>query len=152
MIHPAWHLHDVLCIEVKWAGWQYTALTYSFPNFEPVPCSMSAYYYCFLNWIQISQEAGKEVWHSHLLKNFLQFVVIHTVKGFSIVNEAEVDFFGIFLLFIWSSMLAIWSLVPLPFLNPACTSGISQFTYCWSLLWRILSITLITCEMSTIVQ
>ena len=33
------------------------------------------------------------VWYSHRLKNFLQFVVIHTVKGFSIVNEAEVDVF-----------------------------------------------------------
>ena len=41
--------------------------------------------------IQISQEAGKVVWYSHLLKNFPQFVVIHTVKNFSIVNEAEVD-------------------------------------------------------------
>ena len=40
-------------------------------------------------------------------------------------------------------MLAIWSLVPLPFLKPAWTSGISQFTYCWSLAWRILSITLL---------
>ena len=38
-------------------------------------------------------------------------------------------------------MLAIWSLVPLPFLNPSCTSGSSQFTYCWRLAWRILSIT-----------
>ena len=38
-------------------------------------------------------------------------------------------------------MLAIWSLVPLPFLNPAWTSGSSRFTYCWSLMWRILSIT-----------
>ena len=49
-------------------------------------------------------------------------------------------------------MLAIWFLVPLPFLNPACTSGSSQFTYCWSLAWRILSITLLTCEMSTILR
>jgi len=46
-------------------------------------------------------------------------------------------------------MLAIWSLVPLPFLNPACTSGSSWFTYSWSLAWRILSITLLTPEMST---
>ena len=45
-------------------------------------------------------------------------------------------------------MLAIWSLVPLPFLNPACTSGSSQFTYCWSIVWRILSIILLECEMS----
>ena len=49
--------------------------------------------YCFLTCIQISQEAGKEVWYSHLLKNFPQFVVIHTVKGFGIVNKAEVDVF-----------------------------------------------------------
>ena len=40
--------------------------------------------------IQISQETGKVVWYSHLLKNFPQFVVIHTVKGFGIVNEADV--------------------------------------------------------------
>ena len=40
-------------------------------------------------------------------------------------------------------MLAIWSLVPLPFLNPAWTSAISQFTHCWSLAWRILTITLL---------
>ena len=44
----------------------------------------------FLTCIQISQEAGKVVWYSHLLKNFPQFVVIHTLKGFGIVNKAEV--------------------------------------------------------------
>ena len=48
-------------------------------------------------------------------------------------------------------MLAIWSLVPLPFLKPAWTSGSSWFTYCWSLAWRILSIILLACEMSAIV-
>ena len=48
-------------------------------------------------------------------------------------------------------MLAIWSLVPLPFRKPAWTSASSQFTYCWSLAWRILSITLLVCEMSAIV-
>ena len=47
----------------------------------------------FLTCIQISQEAGKVVWYSHLFKNFLQFVVIHTVKGFGIVNKAEIDVF-----------------------------------------------------------
>ena len=48
-------------------------------------------------------------------------------------------------------MFAIWSLVPLPFLNPAGTSGSSRFTYCWRLAWRILSITLLAaCEMSII--
>ena len=48
---------------------------------------------CFLTCIQISQEAGKVVWHSHLFKNFLQFDMIHTVKGFDLVNKAEVDVF-----------------------------------------------------------
>ena len=43
--------------------------------------------------IQVSQEAGSVVWYSHLLKNFPQFIVIHTVKGFGIVNEAEIDVF-----------------------------------------------------------
>ena len=63
---------------------------YSFPNLEPVHCSMSGSNCCFLTCIQISQEAGKVIWYSHLLKNFPQFVVIHTVKGFSIVSEADV--------------------------------------------------------------
>ena len=49
-------------------------------------------------------------------------------------------------------MLAIWSLVPLPFRKPAWTSGRSRFAYCWSLAWRILSITLLACEMSAAVQ
>ena len=43
--------------------------------------------------MQISQEAGQVVWYSHLLKNFLQFVVIHTVKDFGVVKKAEVDVF-----------------------------------------------------------
>ena len=47
----------------------------------------------FLACIQISQEAGKVVWYSHYLKNFPQFVVIHTVKGFGVVNKAEVEVF-----------------------------------------------------------
>ena len=63
---------------------------YSFPNFEPVHCSMSGSKCCFLTCIQISQEAGQVVWYSHLFQNFPQFTVIHTVKGFGIVNEAEV--------------------------------------------------------------
>ena len=59
---------------------------------------MSSFNCCFLTCIQISQEAGKVVWYSHLLENFPQFVVIHVVKGFSIVNEAEID---VFLKFSW---------------------------------------------------
>ena len=48
---------------------------------------------CFLTCIQISQEAGQVVWHSHLFQNFPQVVVIHIVKGFGIVNKAEIDVF-----------------------------------------------------------
>ena len=48
---------------------------------------------CFLTCIQISQEAGQVVWYSYLFKNFPQFVVIHTVKGFGLVNKAEIDVF-----------------------------------------------------------
>ena len=66
---------------------------YFFPNLEPIHCSMPGSNCSFLTCIQISQEAGKVVWYSHLLKNFPQLVVIHTVKGFSVVNEAEVDVF-----------------------------------------------------------
>ena len=48
---------------------------------------------CFLTCIQISQEAGKVVWYSLLFNNFPQFVVIHTVEGFGVVSEADVDVF-----------------------------------------------------------
>ena len=41
------------------------------------------------------------VWYSHILKNFPQFVVIHTVKVFSVVNEAEIDIFMEFPCFIY---------------------------------------------------
>ena len=48
---------------------------------------------CFLTYIQVFQEAGKVVWYSHLSQNFPQFIVIHTAKDLSVVNEAEVDVF-----------------------------------------------------------
>ena len=66
---------------------------YFFPSFEPVRCFMSCSSCCFLTCTQISQEAGQVVWYSHLFKNFLQFVVIHTVKGFGVVNKPEIDVF-----------------------------------------------------------
>ena len=47
----------------------------------------------FLAFIQMSQETGQMVWYSHNFKNFPQFVVIHTIKGFGIVNKAEIDVF-----------------------------------------------------------
>ena len=54
---------------------------------------MSSFNRCFLTCIQISQEADKVVWYSHLFKNFPQFVVIDTIKGFGVINKAEVDVF-----------------------------------------------------------
>ena len=75
---------------------------YSFPNFEPVHCSMFGSNYCFLTCVQVSQEGGKVVWYSHLLKNFP--VVVHTVECFSIVNEVEVDVFLEFSCFFYDPM------------------------------------------------
>ena len=66
---------------------------YSFANYEPVSCSMSSSNRCFFSHKQVSQETGEVVWYSHLFKNFPQFVVIHTVKGFGTVSEAEVGVF-----------------------------------------------------------
>ena len=81
--------------------WQYIGLSYSFPNFEPVCCSMSGSNYCFLIYIQVSWKTRKVVWYSHFFKNFPWFIVIHTVKGFSAVSEAEVDAFLEFLCFLY---------------------------------------------------
>ena len=92
---------------------------YSFSYLEPLCCSMSSSNCCFLTCIQVSQEAVQVVWYSHLFQYFPQLILIHTVKGFSIVNKAEID------VFFWNSLafsmiqqiLAIWSLFPLPFLK-----------------------------------
>ena len=54
---------------------------------------MSSSNCCFLICTQISQDVGKVFWDPHLLKNFPQFIVIHIVKGFGIVNKAEIDVF-----------------------------------------------------------
>ena len=64
---------------------------YPFTNLEPVHCSTSGSNCCFLTHIQISQEASKVVWYSHLLKNFPQFDMIRTVKGFGVASRAEVN-------------------------------------------------------------
>ena len=126
---------------------------YIFPDLEPVCCSMSSSSSFFLTWIHISQEADKVVWYSHLIKYFPQFVMIHTVKCFGVVNKAEADVF---------LELSCFSYDPTDvdnltsgfsdFSNLAWTSGSSQFTYYWSLAWRTLSITSLGCEMGTIVQ
>ena len=66
---------------------------FSFSYLEPVCCSMSSSNCCFLSCIQVSQEAGQVVWYSQLFQNFPQFIVIHTVKGFGIVNKSEIEVF-----------------------------------------------------------
>ena len=68
---------------------------YSFPilNQSIVLCPNC----CFLTYIQVLHEAGKVVWYSCLFQNFPQFVVIHTVKVFNVLSEAEVDVFLEFL-------------------------------------------------------
>ena len=107
--------------------------------------------------MQVSQETGKMVWYSHVFKNFSQLLWSAQSKAFfNVVSEAEVDVFYLvftelkYLFSVIQQMLAIWSLVPLPPRNPACTFGSSQFTYCWSLTLRIFGITLLVCKMSTI--
>ena len=83
---------------------QYTALTCSFSYLEPVCCSMSRSNCYFLTCIQVSQETGQVAWYARFFKNSPQFIVIHTVKGFVIVNKIEiVGFSGSLLLFRRSS-------------------------------------------------
>ena len=129
--------------------WLYIDWYTPFPiwNQSFVPCWVCY----FLTCTQISQEEGKVVWYSHLSKNFPQFFVIHTVNDSSILNEEEVDSFLEFPCFYYDylisgssafskSSLSIWK-----FLVHYWTK------YCWSFAWRILSTTLLVCEMSTTV-
>ena len=106
---------------------------YSFSYLEPVCCSMSCSNCCFLTCIQVSQEAGQVVWYSHLLKNFPEFIVIHTVKGFGIVNNAEIDVF-LELFCFFHDPADVGNLISgfSAFSKPAWTSGSSQFTYYWN--------------------
>ena len=80
---------------------------------------------------RVQLEAGQVVWYSHLFQNFPQFAVIHTVKDFSVVNEAEVDVFLEFSCFFYDPAdvgnLISGSSV---FSSPICTSGSFHFTYC----------------------
>ena len=67
---------------------------------------MSSSNCCFFTCIQVSQETSKVFWYSHLFKNFLLFIMIHTVKGFSVVSEAEVNAFMKFSCFLcdWTNV------------------------------------------------
>ena len=128
VIHPARHFAwYTLHISYKEAGWQYIALTYSFPNLNqsvvPCPVLVVAYWpaYRFFR----RQVSGLVFLSLRILQSFLWST---TVKGFRVVSEAEVG------IFFWNSLafsmipwiLAIWFLVPLPSLNPTCTSGSSH--------------------------
>ena len=106
---------------------------------------------CVLTHIHISQVRRSD---SCLFRDYSQSIVKHRINGFSAVNDADYADFFFFFPF-WNPlafsriqwMVAIFCLVPLSFPNIGCTSTNSWFTY----YWRILSITLLICEMSTIV-
>ena len=127
-------------------------MTYSFPDLEPVCCSMSRSNCCFLTCIQISQEADQVVWYSHLLKNLPQFLVIHTVKGFGIVNKEEVDVF-LELSYFFDDPMYISNLISGSSAFSKSSLNIQKFTVLnyLNLAWRILIITLPVCELNGIV-
>ena len=120
---------------------------YSFLCLEPVYCSMSSSNCCFLTCIQISHGADQVVWYPHLFKNFPQFVVIHTVKGFGIINKAEVDVFLEFSCLFYDPMdvgnlisdssafsktsLNIWSFLVHRLLKPGLENFEHYFTSMW---------------------
>ena len=88
-------------------------------------------------------------WYSHLLKNIPQLVVIHTVKGFGIANK-EVDVF-LELSCFFDDPMDVDNLIFGSSAFSKSNLNIWKFMYCWSLAWRILSITLLVCEMSAVV-
>ena len=140
------------------------SLTYSFSYLDLVFYSMPRSNCYFLTCIRFSQEAGQIVWYSHLLKNFPQFVVIHTVKGFGIVNKTEVDVFLelscfcndptdvgdlISASFAFSkTILTIWKFILHVLLKPDLEDFEHYFTSVWdecncvvvSILWNCLSL------------
>ena len=125
----------------------------SFPDLERVCCSMSSSNCCFLTCIQISQEAGQVVWLPISFKNFPQFVVIHTVKGFGIVNKAEVDVFLEFSCF-FNDPMDVSNLISGSSAFSKSSLNIWKFTVQILLKpgWENLSMPLLVCEMSAVVQ
>ena len=89
---------------------------------------------CFLTCIQISQEAGQVVWYSHLFQNFPKFAVVHTVKGFGIVNKAEIDVF-LELSSFFNDPADVGKLISgsSAFSKTSLNIRSSWFMYCWSL-------------------
>ena len=117
-------------------------------QFWLVSCSMSGSNCCLLTCIQISQETGKVVWYSYLLKNFPQFVVIYTVKGFGVINKAKVDVFLELSCFFCNPVdignlisgssafskysLNIWKFTVHVLLKP----GLENFEHCFASMWN----------------
>ena len=93
------------------------------------------------------------VWYSHLLKNFPQFVVIHTVKGFGIVKKAEIDVF-LELSCFFHDPADVGNLISGFSAFSKTSLNIREFTVHVLLKpgLEILSITLLACEMSAIVR
>ena len=114
---------------------------------------MSRSNWFFLTCIQVFQEAGQVVWYSHLFQNFPEFIVIHTVKGFGIVNKAETDVFLELSCFFYYSA-DVGNLISGSSAFSKTSLNIWKFTIHILLKpgWKILSITLLACEMSAIVR
>ena len=107
----------------------------------------------FLTCIQVSQKTNKVVWYSQIFKNLPQPVVIHTVKGFSIVNETELMFFRNSLAFFMIQwILAIWSLVSLSTKSSLYIWQFSVHVLLKTGLKDFLSMTLLACEVNGIIQ
>ena len=111
---------------------------------------MSDSNYCFLTWIQISQDAGQVVWYSHFLKNFPQFVGFYTVNSFGVIDKAEIDVFLEFSCFFYdptdvgnlisgasASSLNIWKfMVHVLFtVHVLLKSGLENFEYYFTSVW-----------------
>ena len=102
VLHTAWHF-TWCTLHVSWIS-RVTiySLNVLLSQFGTSPLFHVQFCF-FLTCIRFSQMAGEMLWYSHVFKDFPQFVVIHTVKGFSVVNEAEVDVFsGILMFSLWS--------------------------------------------------
>ena len=114
---------------------------------------MSSSNCCFLTCIQVSQEGGQVVWYSHLFQNFPQFIVIHTVKGFGIVNKAEIDLFLEFSCFFFNPV-DVGNLMSGSSAFSKCSLNICKFMVHILLTPSLenLSITLLVCEMHAMVQ
>ena len=162
MLHPAWHFTWFIS-DIRMMTFLHTSQISRVNNIQPwyipfpilIQCLVPCPFLIIASWPAYRFLRRQVRWSNiPISKSFPQSVVAHTVKGFRLINEAEVDVFSGILLLISmiQRILTIWSLVPLPFLNPSWTPDNFWFMYYWSLAWRILSITLLVCEMNEIVQ